>query len=59
MRREGEVKILDSTCPAIHAALQAGQKGLPFMPLRAGHQFALLPHSVVSQTGTPIALKTA
>jgi glutaconate CoA-transferase, subunit A len=32
MRREGEVKILDSTCPAIHAALQAGQKGLPFMP---------------------------
>ncbi len=32
--REGRVRILDATCPAIHAALQAGQKGLPFMPLR-------------------------
>jgi len=28
------IRILDSTCPAIHAALQAGQKGLPFIPLR-------------------------
>ena len=32
--REGSVKLLDATCPAIHAALQAGQKGLPFIPLR-------------------------
>ncbi|OUR75302.1 CoA synthetase [Alphaproteobacteria bacterium 46_93_T64] len=31
---EGSVKIVDATCPAIHAALQASQKGLPFMPLR-------------------------
>lgn len=30
----GAVKVLDATCPAIHAALQAAQKGLPFMPLR-------------------------
>jgi len=32
--REGSVKLLDATCPAIHAALQAGQKGIPFIPLR-------------------------
>jgi glutaconate CoA-transferase, subunit A len=32
--RGGRIRILDSTCPAIHAALQAGQKGLPFIPLR-------------------------
>jgi glutaconate CoA-transferase subunit A len=32
--RDGSVRILDATCPAIHAALQAAMKGLPFMPLR-------------------------
>jgi len=32
--RHGRICMLDSTCPAIHAALQAGQKGLPFIPLR-------------------------
>jgi glutaconate CoA-transferase subunit A len=32
--REGKLRILDATCPAIHAALQAGQKGIPFIPLR-------------------------
>jgi glutaconate CoA-transferase subunit A len=32
--RDGSVRIVDATCPAIHAALQAGMKGLPFMPLR-------------------------
>ena len=32
--RKRSIRILDSTCPAIHAALQAGQKGLPFIPLR-------------------------
>ena len=32
--RRGRIRILDSTCPAVHAALQAGQKGLPFIPLR-------------------------
>ncbi len=30
----GAVAIRDSTCPAIHAALQAAEKGVPFMPLR-------------------------
>ncbi len=32
--RHGRIRILDATCPAVHAALQAGQKGLPFIPLR-------------------------
>jgi glutaconate CoA-transferase subunit A len=32
--RDGTVRILDSTCPAVYAGLQAGQKGLPFIPLR-------------------------
>lgn len=30
----GALKIKDSTCPAIHAALQAAEKGNPFAPLR-------------------------
>jgi glutaconate CoA-transferase, subunit A len=32
--RSGTIKLLDSTCPAIYAGLQAAEKGLPFMPLR-------------------------
>lgn len=32
--RTSNIRMLDSTCPAVHAALQAGQKGLPFIPLR-------------------------
>jgi glutaconate CoA-transferase, subunit A len=30
----GLIIIKDSTCPAIHTALQAAEKGVPFMPLR-------------------------
>ena len=30
----GAIEIRDSTCPAIHAGLQAAEKGVPFMPLR-------------------------
>ena len=30
----GRVTIRDSTCPAIHAGLQASEKGVPFIPLR-------------------------
>lgn len=30
----GEIRIRDATCPAIHTALQAAEKGVPFMPLR-------------------------
>jgi glutaconate CoA-transferase subunit A len=32
--REGSLKMLDATCPAVYAALQAAQKGIPFIPLR-------------------------
>ena len=32
--RRGTIRIIDSTCPAIYAGLQAAEKGLPFMPLR-------------------------
>jgi len=30
----GTLAIKDATCPALHAALQASEKGVPFMPLR-------------------------
>jgi glutaconate CoA-transferase subunit A len=30
----GSLAIRDATCPALHAALQATEKGVPFMPLR-------------------------
>lgn len=32
--KSGAIRMVDATCPAIHAALQASEKGLPFMPLR-------------------------
>lgn len=31
---KGDIKIRDATCPAIHAGLQATEKGLPYLPLR-------------------------
>jgi glutaconate CoA-transferase subunit A len=30
----GTIRMRDATCPALHAALQASEKGVPFMPLR-------------------------
>lgn len=32
--KAGALRMIDSTCPAVYAALQAGEKGLPFIPLR-------------------------
>lgn len=32
--RNGKIRLMDATCPAILAALQAAEKGLPFIPLR-------------------------
>lgn len=32
--KQGLLNLKDSTCPAIYAALQASEKGIPFMPLR-------------------------
>jgi glutaconate CoA-transferase subunit A len=31
---KGELKVVDATCPAVHTALQAAEKGVPYMPLR-------------------------
>jgi glutaconate CoA-transferase subunit A len=31
---KGEIVVRDATCPAVHSALQASEKGVPFMPLR-------------------------
>jgi len=31
---KGAVHLKDATCPAIHAGLQAAEKGVPFMPIR-------------------------
>src|ERR1700682_4801145 len=30
----GTIRMKDATCPALHAAFQATEKGVPFMPLR-------------------------
>jgi glutaconate CoA-transferase subunit A len=30
----GAIRIKDATCPALHAQIQAAEKGVPFMPLR-------------------------
>jgi glutaconate CoA-transferase, subunit A len=32
--KAGDVEMWDATCPALHAGLQAAEKGVPFMPLR-------------------------
>lgn len=32
--KAGSLRVLDATCPAVYAALQAGAKGQPFAPLR-------------------------
>ena len=32
--RAGDIRIKDATCPALHAAFQAAEKGVPFLPLR-------------------------
>jgi glutaconate CoA-transferase subunit A len=32
--KAGEIRLMDSTCPAIVSGLQAGEKGVPFLPMR-------------------------
>src|SRR6266545_4333337 len=38
------IRIKDATCPALHAAFQAAEKGVPFMPLRGLIGSDLLAH---------------
>ena len=40
----GRIALRDATCPAIHAGLQAAEKGIPFMPLRGILGSDLLTH---------------
>lgn len=42
--RQGAIRLLDATCPAIHTRLQAAEKGVPFMPLRGLIGSDLLAH---------------
>ena len=42
--RTGAMKMKDATCPALHAGLQAAEKGVPFMPLRGLLGSDLLKH---------------
>ena len=32
--KEGRIRVIDATCPAVHAGLIAAQKGSPFFPMR-------------------------
>lgn len=40
----GAIRMKDATCPALHAAFQAAEKGVPFMPLRGIIGSDLLAH---------------
>jgi glutaconate CoA-transferase, subunit A len=42
--RAGAIRMKEATCPAIHAAFQAAEKGVPFMPLRGLIGSDLLAH---------------
>ena len=42
--KSGAIRIKDATCPALHAAFQAAEKGVPFMPLRGIIGSDLLAH---------------
>lgn len=42
--REARLRLIDGTCPAIYAGLQAAQKGVPFMVLRGIVSSDLLAH---------------
>jgi glutaconate CoA-transferase subunit A len=42
--KAGRMALRDATCPAIHAGLQAAEKGIPFMPLRGILGSDLLKH---------------
>jgi glutaconate CoA-transferase, subunit A len=42
--RAGAIRMKEATCPALHAAFQAAEKGIPFMPLRGLIGSDLLSH---------------
>jgi glutaconate CoA-transferase, subunit A len=42
--KAGSIRVKDATCPALHAAFQAAEKGIPFLPLRGIIGSDLLAH---------------
>jgi glutaconate CoA-transferase subunit A len=46
----GTIHMRDATCPALHAQFQAGEKGVPFMPLRGLLGSDVLAHRLDWQT---------
>jgi len=65
--RAGSLKVKDYSCPGIYAALQAGEKGIPFMPLRGFLGSDILTHrddirvidNPFADAGDPIVLLPA
>ncbi|MEC9432243.1 MAG: CoA-transferase [Pseudomonadota bacterium] len=64
--KAGSLKVIDATCPAVYAALQAGAKGQPFAALRGLIGSDLMAHrddwAVVSnpfEDGDPVAVLKA
>ncbi len=66
--KAGTIEVKDATCPAIHAGLQAAQKGIPFMPLRGvlgsdliGHRgdWKVIDNPFAEAAGDPILLLPA
>ncbi len=66
--KAGTIELKDATCPAIHAGLQAAQKGIPFMPLRGvlgsdlvGHRddWKVIDNPFAEAAGDPILLLPA
>lgn len=65
--KEGTLRVRDATCPAIHTALQAAEKGVPFLPLRGLLGSDILAHrpdwrvidNPMAEGGDPIVLLPA
>ena len=65
--KNGTLRVLDATCPAIHSMLQAAEKGVPFMALRGIIGSDILAHrpdwrvidNPFAQGGDPIVLLPA
>ena len=61
--QEGTLVVRDATCPAIHTALQAAEKGVPFMPLRGVLGSDLIRHrsdwKIVEMGSDPILIVPA
>jgi len=54
----GAIRMMDATCPALHAQFQAAEKGVPFMPLRGLIGSDVLAHRVAS-TGKWSTIRSA